>query len=67
VGAVTPAHDNSDVANPSWPDTLETLYQARNNTVYGMTGFDGDDHEIIEGAYDTLDGFVRGSDLCDSR
>ena len=24
---------------------------------------DGDDHEIIEGAYDTLDGLVRGSGL----
>jgi len=29
----------------------------------GTKGFDGDDHEIIEGAYDTLHGFVRGSDL----
>jgi hypothetical protein len=31
--------------------------------MHGTKGFDGDDHEIIEGAYDTLDGFVRGSDL----
>jgi hypothetical protein len=58
-----PRNDNFDVANPSWPDTLETLYQVRNNLMHGTKGFDGDDHEIIEGAYDTLDGFVRGSDL----
>ena len=31
--------------------------------MHGTKAFDGDDHEIIEGAYDTLDGFVRGSDL----
>jgi hypothetical protein len=30
--------------------------------MHAMKGFDGDDHEIIEGAYDTPDGFVRGSD-----
>lgn len=58
-----PSNDNFDAVNPSWPDTLEALYQVRNNLMHGTKGFDGDDTQIIEGAYETLDKFVRGSDL----
>jgi hypothetical protein len=56
-----PRNDNFDAMNPSWPDTLEALYQVWNNIMHGTKGFDGDDHQIIEGAYETLDKFVRGS------
>ncbi|WP_128931050.1 hypothetical protein [Bradyrhizobium zhanjiangense] len=58
-----PRNDNFDAASPSWPDALEALYQVRNNLMHGTKGFDGDDHQIMEGAYNTLDKFVRGSGL----
>ena len=48
MGVATPALDKFDVANSSWPDTFQTLYQFRNNPMLGMMGFDGDDHEIVE-------------------
>ena len=40
-------NDNFDAANPSWPDTLEILYQVRNNLIHGTKSFYGENHEII--------------------
>jgi hypothetical protein len=48
---------------PSWLDTLGALYMVRNNLMHGTKGFDGDDHEIIAGAYAMLHEFIRRNGL----
>lgn len=52
-----------DRENPSWSDTIETIYLVRCNLTHGDKGDSSEDYNIVEGAYRVLLGFIEKTNL----
>jgi hypothetical protein len=48
---------------PTWSSTIQTIYTVRCNLFHGEKGDSADDSRIVQGAFNTLVGFIDGIDL----